>query len=189
MKKQLFFLFLALVFIGCAGKTQLDRDIVQSSEAIFIDKKPKNNKAFVKFTNTSNLDSNLTEAISLNLANNGYEIVDDKELASTKIYGNLNYFRRTYIKDIDPFVVSSINFRYRGYRRYDILDDYYSSTTNSYIYDAQISLLIDIDGEKYQTNLNYQSDKNINSTSTAQDIFNAKISKQILGYLGFANYN
>lgn len=184
MKKQLFFIIMVLIFTGCASKTtRLDRDIVKSSEAIFIDKKPKNNKAYVKFTNTSNLDSNLTQAVALNLANNGYEIVSDKSLASTKIYGNLNFFRRTYIKDVDPFVVSSINFRYRGYRRYDALDDYYSSVTNSYVYDAQTSLMIDIDGATYKTNLYYQSDKNINSTSTMQDIFNAKISRQILSYL------
>lgn len=183
MKKYIIFIFLTFIFAGCAVNKNVDRDILKNSNPIFIQNTPKNNKIYVKFTNSSNAESNLTKAISLNLANNGYELVNDKSLASTKIRGNLNYFRRTYIKDIDPFVVSSINFKYQGIRREDALDDYYSSVTNSYVYDGEVSLQIDIDGEIYKTNLYYQSDKNINGTKTMMDIFNRKISKQILNYL------
>ena len=69
----------------------------------------------------------------------------------------------------------------------DALDDYYSSVTNSYVYDAEISLQINIDGEIYETNLYFQSDKNTNSTSTMMEILNTKISNQILNYLKFLN--
>lgn len=187
MKKYIILFFSIILFFGCAGKTYTDRSVVKSSKPIFIKNAPNNNSAYVNFTNTSSVDSNLTQAVSLNLAKNGYEIVSDKSEASTKIRGNLNFFRRNYIKDIDPFVVSGINFRYFGYDRLDALDDYYSSVTNSYVYDAEISLQINIDGEIYETNLYFQSDKNINSTSTMMEILNTKISNQILNYLKFLN--
>lgn len=66
-------------------------------------------------------------------------------------------------------------------------DDDYDYRTNSYIYDAQVSLLIRIKNngntKDYTTNLNYQTGRNLNGTSSITDEFNAQISKIILQIL------
>ena len=84
MKKYIILFFSIILFLGCAGKTYTDRSVVKSSKPIFIKNAPNNNLAYVNFTNTSSVDSNLTQAVSLNLAKNGYEIVSDKSEASPK---------------------------------------------------------------------------------------------------------
>ncbi|CZE45816.1 complement resistance protein TraT [Campylobacter geochelonis] len=194
MKKFILPLLALFAFVGCSIKPNLNEGIIKTSEPIFINSASKNNKTYVKFTNTSNVDSNLTSALSLELSQNGYEVVGDEKLASIIINGNLNYFRRTYIKDPDPFASFGFGFSRGRWGSgvgvgfpFGYYDDDYDSRTNSYIYDAQLSLQIRInDGKKtdsYKTNLDYQSNKNINSISTMTDIFNHKIAKQILYYL------
>lgn len=195
VKNLIFLIFISIFITGCATKTNLNQGIIKSSDPIFITTPLNKKSTYVKFTNSSTLDSNLTQAIEFELAKNGFKIVSNEAKANIIIKGNLNYFRRLQIKDPNVF----LNFGFgSGFRRAgwgmgfgmpfgDFDDDYYDYRTNSYIYDGQLSLLVRVrDGIKfndYATNLNYQSDKNINSASTMNDIFNYKISKQILVYL------
>ncbi|MCI6989601.1 MAG: hypothetical protein MR902_08645 [Campylobacter sp.] len=181
-------------FSGCANKNvNLNEGIVRTSEPLFIGTKPKDNKVYVKFSDATGLDwgqvsasEKLSDDLRQKLLLNGYILTDEKQNASVIINGGINYFRRTIIKDRDPFLEFGMGRRwyYAGVGYYD---NFYDMRMNSYIYDAQISLSIGINDGKniknYTTNLNYQSSKNINSLSTMLKIFSNKISNQIIYYL------
>lgn len=194
--KWLLSLVLLIFFSGCVVKDSPRAFI--NTEPLIIKNSPKNSKVYIRITDSSGAFENLlsyeseaTQVISKNLAKsltqNGFEVVSEVEsenrAVSIKIRGNLDYFRRDYIKDLNPFVLGSINFFHHGIRREDALDDYISSATNSYIYDASFSLEIRVDGEIYRTILNLRSGKNINSSSTMIEIFADEISKEIIKYL------
>lgn len=190
-----FALFIILFLDACAGKNSQNLGVVELSQPVFISEFPTDKTAFVNFTNTSNFDSNLTKALSFNLQKAGYKL-SDENAANFVIKGNLNYFRRKIVKDPNPFY-GSVGFGFGGYRYSGIgvgmgfpvyfNDDDYDYRTNSYIYDAQVSLLIRIKNNEntkdYTTNLNYQTGRNLNGTSSITDEFNAQISKIILQIL------
>ncbi len=149
----LFFALLIILFLdACAGKNSQNLGVVELSQPVFISEFPTDKTAFVNFTNTSNFDSNLTKALSFNLQKAGYKL-SDENAANFVIKGNLNYFRRKIVKDQNPFY-GSVGFGFGGYRYSGIgvgmgfpvyfNDDNYDYRTNSYIYDAQVSLLIRI---------------------------------------------
>jgi len=197
MKKVLIALFCALLFVGCASKSGTESGVIKTSNPIFLKSKPAKTTAFVNFTNTSEfLDSNLTEAVKLNLRAQGYHIVPEESLANLIIKGNLNYFRRTIYDDRYYYGRPRFSFGF-GFGRgwggrhhggwgfgmgHDIYD-YDDDRTSSYIYDGQLSLLIRIkNGKKfddYSTNLNYQSGRNVKSKSTISREFNDKVIQQI----------
>lgn len=190
MRGVIFTILVAVFVAGCSSSThRLNSGIISTSDPIFIDEIPKDRRVFASFDNTSGVDSNLTEAVNFYLQKDGYTLTNEKN-ANIIIKGNLNYFRRAVIREIDPF---SGGFGFFGTGRrggmgigvglplFEGYDD------RNYIYDAQVSLLIRVKDDKnskdYKSNLNYQSDKNINSTSTMMDIFNYKIYKQIKYYI------
>ncbi|NLY03945.1 MAG: hypothetical protein GXZ15_03805 [Campylobacter sp.] len=171
-----------LLFCGCAVDESKYSSVMNSTRLITLQNSPKNSKIFVKFTNTSRFDSNLTTDLSFKFANDGYEVVGDENLASVVIKGNLEYFRRNYIKDPDPFIYPGFGAAHRC----RVWGECYDARTNSYIYDAEVSLLIRVDDgvktKEYRTNLFYKSNININSASTMMDIFNQEIYDEILSY-------
>lgn len=182
MKKYIIALSLIFLFIGCAQKSKFNDSIVRQSEAIFINQKPKDNKVYTNFTNSSNFDINLTEVLNDKLVKNGYQIVSDKKLASTFIKGNLNYFRKNKILDNGPTFGFGIG-RGRGSWGYGIGME---NSNDDYVYDAQVSLKISINSgkkvESYITNLDYQNTKGYNSVKKIKDDFDEQISEQIIRY-------
>lgn len=198
MKNLIFLIFVSLIFIGCAGKNSQSVGIIKTSAPIFISEFPVEKTAFVNFTNTSEMDANLTEAVEFDLQKNGYEIVSEN-LANFVIKGNINYFRRVIVKDENPFFGSiGFGFGFGGFRHAGIgigtrfpfgylNDDDYDYRTNSYIYDGQVSLLIRVKSGKtykdYATNLNYQTGRNLNGPTSIKQKFNEKISQTILQIL------
>lgn len=193
MKNLIFTIFLAFVFCGCASKTSLDEGIIKSSNPIFLQTPIIAKNVYVKFGNTSNLDSNLTQAVKMDLAKNGFSIIDNENFADLIIKGNLNYFRRNE-KHSDDGVRFGFGFGFGSHHdsswgvgsSVGIGDDDFDDT--SYIYDAQVSLLLRVKENKkfkdYSTNLEYQSNKNLNSKTEMNDILNYKVCKQIRNYLG-----
>ncbi|NLY03946.1 MAG: hypothetical protein GXZ15_03810 [Campylobacter sp.] len=179
MKKQILLIIAIFMLVGCSSKLNLDQGIVKSSNPVFIEISPKNKKTYIEFTNSSRVDSNLTSSISEYLLNNGYDIVDKESLASIVLKGNLNYFRCMEVVEYDWLGYQ----HYRGFG-WHWHDDYYDKR---YIYDAEISLLIYIKGDnkdaRHETNLTFQSDKNLYSNSTITEIFNYQIYKRIYHYL------
>lgn len=155
-----------IVFIsGCVQKNSINftNQLLQTKVLI-------NSKIYAKFTNTSSVDSNLTAVFVDNLKRDGYRVVSSQSMADISIKGNLEYFRRTIIKDRDPFLEYCMD---------TIWNDCYDKRTNSYVYDAQITLLINNEA----TTLNFISHKNINSLSTMMEIFNAEIYDSIISML------
>ncbi|PSM53269.1 putative TraT complement resistance protein [Campylobacter blaseri] len=182
MKKQILMLSLLFIFTGCA-QTRFNDSVVRQSEPIFVDTKPKNSKAYIRFINSSNFESNLMDILNHKLIQNGYEVVHSKKNASLLIDLNLNYFRRNRVVDTRPTIGFGIG-RGSGSWGYGFGME---SSNNDYFYDAQLSLKISIDDGKkeqnYMTNLDYQNTKGYNSIKILQDDFDERISNQILRYL------
>ena len=174
--------FALFLFTGCASKS-LNDGILRESEPIFIDTKAENNQIYLSFRNSSGVDSNLTKALGENLSKNGYEIVANENLASTIIKGNLNYFRKVAVRN-NSYPNLGIGLG-RGWSNVGVGIGVGGLLGASYIYDAQLSLFIEIKNavKSYSTLLNYQSSDNARSLNSAIDEFNYKISNQILRYL------
>lgn len=163
---KIWLLFLLVVFIsGCVQKNSINFTNIALETRAF-----KDSKIYAKFRNTSSVDSNLTAVFVDNLRRDGYSVVSSESMADISIKGNLEYFRRTIIKDRDPFLEYCID---------TIWNDCYDKRTNSYVYDAQITLLINNEA----TTLNFISHKNINSLSTMMEIFNDEIYNSIISML------
>lgn len=199
MRKFLILIFSSFLFFGCAStSTQAPNGYMRTSAPIFLKSKPSKKIAYVHFTNTSDfLDSDLNAVLSNDLRLRDYEITDDEKRAHLVLKGNINYFKRTIIPDVDPFAHRprfSFGFGFGtgfhhhhhsgfGFGVHDDFwdDDYYP--TNSYIYEGQLSLLVRVKNGKnfddYSTNLDYRSGKNINSKSTINNEFNRKVIQQI----------
>lgn len=188
MKKILLFISMAFILVGCASKEQ-NLGYIQTSSPLFIQNMPTQKRLFVDFTNTSNVDTNLTQAVKLSLAKSGYEVVPMKEMANVIIRGNLNFFKRTTISNFENGGVS-FGFGFGSW------SDRFGFGVNSYpyniysnlVYNAQVSLLIEIKNNKtpksYETNLNYQSPKGWDDINEVKAMFNKKIIEQIKSYLG-----
>lgn len=185
MKKYIILLFMSLLFVGCSSKSA-NEGILSQSEPVFIETKATNKRTYINFTNTSSIDSNLTQVLISNLSKNGYEIVSDEKLASIIIKGNLNYFRKNSIqKNSSPSFGFGIG---RGWSGVGVgVGARSDNLFSGYIYDAQLSLLMKIKNNKevknYTTLLDYQSGDDAHSLNNAIDEFNQKISVQILRYL------
>ncbi|NLK67216.1 MAG: hypothetical protein GX282_07070 [Campylobacteraceae bacterium] len=185
MKKYLITLFASFIilFSGCAGKSSLNSGIIKESEPVFIDSKAKNNKVYIKFSNSSEAQSNLAEVLALNLSDSGYEIVASEKVASTAIKGNINYFKKVAVRRGSyPNVGVGVGRGWSGVGVGVGVNDIFGK---SYIYTAQLSLLITVNDKtgikNYKTLLDYQSDTS--SLSSALGEFDSKVSSQILRYL------
>lgn len=174
MRNFILIFTILLTLTGCSRNLNLNQGIVKSSEPVFIQTKPKNKKTYVKFTNTSNVDSNLTASLKNYLAKSGYEIVADENLATIVVKGNLDYFRRREIYTYEPY------YPFWG-RRWYYYDDFYKDT--EYIYDAGVLLLLRVENEEEKTNLTFQHGGSLYSFSSITEILNYQIYKRVLGYL------
>lgn len=172
MRKFSFLLLLMLVFSGCVVDKSMYENRLNFSEPLSI-KITQNSKIYTKFTNTSTVDSNLNTSFRQNLTRDGYILTNDEKSADLVIKGNLEYFRRTIVKDRDPFLEYCTP-------RASFWGDCYDKRTNSYIYDASITLLVENKNQKSTTALNFISKKNINSLSTMMEIFNNDVYDKII---------
>lgn len=177
MKNLILILTILLSLTGCSRSLNLNQGIVKSSQPIFIETKPTDKKTYVKFTNTSSVDSNLTASIKQYLAKSGYEIVGDEKLANIVIKGNLDYFRRREFYSYEPYYYWP---SFWGRRYY--YDDFYRD--REYFYDAGVSLLLRVEDEEEKTNLTFQHSRTLYSFGAITEILNYQIYKRILGYLG-----
>lgn len=170
--KDLKIWLLVLVAVLISGCTKEPRKTINFTKPILQTKVFPNSKIYVKFTNTSRVDSNLTTTFINNLKRDGYEVTTNENTADISIKGNLEYFRRSIIKNRDPFLeYCSPQSEFWG--------DCYDKRTNSYIYDASLTLLIN----SQATSINFISHKNINSLSTMLEIFNSEIYDSIISTL------
>ena len=94
MKKYIILFLMSFLFISCAANKAQNAGILSQSEPVFIDEKPKSQKVYIKFTNTSQTSSNLDKKLALSLSQNGYSMIDNENLADTIIKINLNYFKK-----------------------------------------------------------------------------------------------
>ncbi|ASM40512.1 hypothetical protein CSPB12327_02925 [Campylobacter sp. RM12327] len=186
MKKSIFLFFLLAFFTGCASTNSIVH--LKTSEPLIITQKPEGKKVYIKFNNSINIENNITKSVEYMLQNNGYEISQDSNSSDYAIYGDLVDFKRIYVKD--PNVYMGFGFGmsrfYGGFGHFYDYDNPYEYNDTSYIYEAQVSLLIKLKNlQDYSTNLNLQSDRGVYSTSTIMAKFADKISTQILHFLEF----
>lgn len=188
MKKTIFLIFMALFFVGCATTSHGPTVHLKTTQPLIITQKPSGNSVYVKFNNSVNIDNNITQNIQYILQNNGYVVTNDSSNSDYEIYGDLTDFRRIYVKDPNVYMGFGFGMRrfYSGFGRFYDYEDPYAYNDTSYIYEAQVSLLIKLKNlQNYSTNLNLQSARGVYSTSTIMSSFSDKISKQILHFLKF----
>lgn len=178
MRNFIILLVVILSLTGCSRSVNLNQGIVKSSQPIFVENKPLNKKTYIKFTNTSNVDSNLTAALKDYFSKSGYEIVENENLASISIKGNLDYFSK---KEVYTYPYHPMFFWGRRY----YYDDFYRDT--EYIYDAGVSLLLRIKTsgkvDEYTTNLTFTHSGYLYSFGTITEILNYQIYKKTHAYL------
>lgn len=177
----LFKLFLILFFYGCST-ARVDNSIIKTSSPVFIENSNIGNNLFINI----NSDNNLTQIVADKLSSK-FNIIKDNKNFDIKVIGHLNYFRRNIIKDPNAYIGFGFGFINRGFGfgvSRNFYDDFYPSSTNSYIYDGQVSLQISVkNGKKndiYETNLDYESGKNLNSLNKALDNFAQKIADYLI---------
>ncbi len=191
--------FLSIFLVGCAeisSNQQPNLGYISTSAPVFLSEKPTQKIAFISINDTSGTGANFDKILSTNLSDalnqNGFYITDDESKATYIIKGNLNYFARFILREVDPFARPFFG---RGFYRREIWDDWDEYELQSYVYKAQISLLIrtqnsvkngrkiNVQTRDYATNLNWQSDKNLYSKYEMSQILSTKITEQIINFL------
>lgn len=192
-------IFLSVFLAGCAeisSNQQPNLGYIATSAPVFLSEKPTQKIAFISINDTSGTGTNFDQILSENLSDalrqNGFYITNDENKATYIIKGNLNYFARFILREVDPFARPFFG---RGFYRRGIWDDWDEYELQSYVYKAQISLLIrtqnsikngrktNVQTRDYATNLNWQSDKNLYSKYEMSQILSAKITEQIINFL------
>ena len=184
MKKYIILFLMSFLFIGCAANKAQNAGILSQSELVFIDEKPKSQKVYIKFTNTSQTSSNLDKKLALSLSQNGYSIIDDENLADTIIKINLNYFKKINLSNgSSPRIGVGLG---SGFSNFGIGFGTSANIFDNTAYEAQISFFAKVkslkDIKTYQTLFNYQS-KEGSSFESALNELEEKVSNQILRYL------
>ena len=184
MKKYIILFLMSFLFIGCAANKAQNSGILSQSEPVFIDEKPKSQKVYIKFTNTSQTSSNLDKKLALSLLQNGYSVIDNKNLADTIIKINLNYFKKINLSNgSSPRIGVGLG---SGFSNFCIGFGTSADIFDNTAYEAQISFFAKVkslkDIKTYQTLFNYQS-KEGSSFESALNELEEKVLNQILRYL------
>lgn len=184
MKKYTILFLMLFLFIGCAANKAQNAGILSQSEPVFIDEKPKSQKIYIKFTNTSQASSNLDKKLASSLSQNGYSVIDNENLADTIIKINLNYFKKINVSSgSSPRVGVGLG---SGFSNFGIGFGTSANIFDNTAYEAQVSFFAKVkslkDIKTYQTLFNYQSKKG-SSFENALNELKEKISYQILRYL------
>ncbi len=173
-----FFGFILIFFIfGCSNKYEVPQISLRTSEPIFLNEKPKNDKIFINVADERGENLDLKAFFEKKFLNLDYKLAKTEELAgiNIKIYiSNLNQkIQKEFF--IDPFDCMP----FWGCR-YDPMN-----YRTSYFYDGEASLQIKINGKKTQIaqqNLSFQNRLNYRSDDV-KDAFLNSIANRIKYYL------
>ena len=189
-------IFLSVFLVGCAeisSNQQPNLGYIATSAPVFLSEKPTQKIAFISINDTSGTGANFDQILSANLSDalrqNGFYITNDENKATYIIKGNLNYFARFILREVDPFARPFFGrdiFR-RGFYRRGIWDDWDEYELQSYVYKAQISLLIrtqnSVKKGKKTSVQTHDYTTNLNSKYEMSQILSAKITEQIINFL------
>lgn len=153
--RKIFGIILIFFLFGCGHKTPINQIPLRSSEPIFLDEKPKNNKIFIDVMDENGRNLELKSFFENKISD--FTPTNSQNLAGVliKIYlSNINLQKEKEFF-IDPFDCSP----FFGCR-YDPLD-----YKTNYIYDGEASLQIKIQGKNSQItqqNLTFKNRLNYN---------------------------
>lgn len=195
--KNLLLLSFIIVFLTSCTSMPKPKSYINTSTPIFILKKPKNNQVHVDFEDKSYKENDILAAISSQLVQNEFVIVEEKSQASILIKGAIYYLKQETRKNTRGYMGVGFGFGSGGRRSRDMEfgvshrifsnGSWNDFGSGNYRYDGQASLLIRVkDGENfenYTTNLNFLTEENTHSLNYARKLFNEQIATQIVNYL------
>ncbi|MBR8463342.1 hypothetical protein KDD93_01990 [Campylobacter sp. faydin G-24] len=181
-------IFAFVLFLSGCATSSTPSLYTQSSVPIFVTTQDTNTTIFINFKNSSGAINTLENSVKAKFINRGYILANDMNTASIVILGDLMSLQRLEVKDPNVFLNLGYGFGSFG-SGYGIgvgtifgADDFYDHRTNSYIYKANVSVMIRTKEREQSTILSIQSGRNTYSPSYIMPFIEDKIATQILNF-------